>query len=65
MNDLIGKLVASVETTNNGLEKYSNMLKTMEALINDDGLFGHLDEEELLDKLTDAYDDAEEYDSVF
>lgn len=60
MNDTLDALVASIKATNDEWKKYMDILDNCE-----DGLFGHLDEEELLDKLTDAYDDAEEYDSVF
>ena len=60
MNDTLDALVASIKATNDEWKKYMDILDICE-----DGLFGHLDEEELLDKLTDAYDDAEEYDSVF
>lgn len=74
MNDLLNMFAASTKATDDlyGIaKKYSNMLEVMENLLQDDGLFGlldhpdHLDEEDLLDKLTDAYDDLEEYDDVF
>ena len=61
MNDILDALVASIRANNEEWKKYMD-----DILDNgEDGLFGDIDEEELLDKLTDAYDDAEEYDSVF
>lgn len=60
MNDTLDALVASIKATNDEWKKYMDILDNCE-----DGLFGHINEEELLDKLTDAYGDAEEYDSVF
>jgi hypothetical protein len=60
MNVTLDELVASIAATNDEWKKYMDILDNCE-----DGLFGHIDEEELLDKLTDAYDDAEEYDSIF
>ena len=60
MNDTLDALVASIKATNDEWKKYMDILDNCE-----DGLFAHIDEEEFLDKLTTAYDEAEEYDSVF